>query len=378
MTASGIKSRLSIIRLMVAFVVLASLLVMIYRSYKHRTYRQDIVLEVVDPDDRTEIALKTLAQQSITPAILAAALADRRLSGLPRLQHAKNPQAELQRMASAYVTSVEGGLFSIYAESDSEEEAIAIAQAVTDAYLRDQGPSRLKKWDVGFSGLSNTSSTLDLPWKLAVATVLALVASASVLVFPLRWLSPARFMRPLVASYRSSPRRFLNRSLITLAAIPPGLLVLSFLGFFPWSGVNCLEDEIDINSGRIRKTFYLLWVPVQRSVTDSALTKAVAPETGSGSKADWQPVVTLSPGLHYSPHYRFHGAIHQIRELELCWEAGKMTAAARRETAKNVLHLWRQTGRYHRAGEYIESVWELARQAEDSGHVVDLAELPAP
>ena len=104
-----------------------------------------------------------------------------------------------------------------------------------------------------------------------------------------------------------------------LVAIPPLLLVLSLFGLFPWSGVNCWENEIDITSGRIRETRYLLWMPVTRSVQDSALTNVLSANGRKNSEADWHPVVTLSPGLHHSPQYRFHGAIHQIRELEFSW-----------------------------------------------------------
>ena len=163
-----------------------------------------------------------------------------------------------------------------------------------------------------------------------------------------------------------------------LISIPPVLLALSLFGLFPWSGVNCWQNDIDINSGRIRQTRYLLWVPVQSSVTDSALTRAVSPEATTDPRADWQPVVTLSPGLHYSPHYRFHGAIHQMQELEFSWEFGKMTQAAREKTARQVLRFWQQTGSYGRAAEYIQSVWERAQDAEKKGNVIDVSDLPVP
>jgi hypothetical protein len=173
-------------------------------------------------------------------------------------------------------------------------------------------------------------------------------------------------------------RRRPIRALLVVAAIALGLLILSLFGLFPWSGDNCWQDDIDINSGRTRHTRYLLWVPFTRSVQDSALTRALSPEELTGRRADWHPVVTLSPGLHHSPHYRFHGAIHQIRELEISWEFGKMTPEARRETARQVLHLWQQTGSYPRAGDYIWKVWERAREAEKSGKSIDVKDLPVP
>jgi hypothetical protein len=75
---------------------------------------------------------------------------------------------------------------------------------------------------------------------------------------------------------------FLPRALLVIVAIPLVLLVLSLFGLFPWSGVNCWQSDVDIRSGRIRQTRYLLWVPVQRTVRDSALTRAVPPAETSG------------------------------------------------------------------------------------------------
>jgi hypothetical protein len=171
---------------------------------------------------------------------------------------------------------------------------------------------------------------------------------------------------------------FRRRGLLVLVSIPPILLVLSLFGLFPWSGVNCWQNDIDITSGRIRQTRYLLWVPVQRTVRDSSLTRAVSPAATADSSEDWHPVVTLSPGLHHSPHFRFHGAIHQIRELEICWEFGKMTPAAREETARQVIRLWKQNLDYFRATDYIQAVWERARDADKKGNVIDVVDLPEP
>ena len=124
----------------------------------------------------------------------------------------------------------------------------------------------------------------------------------------------------------TTSRRTDLRILLVFVAIPSSLLALSLLGLFPWSGLSCWQDDIDIKSGRIRHTRYLLWVPVQRSVRDSALTRAVSPEATTDFKADWHPVMTVSPGLYHSPHYQFGGTITQMRDLEICWEVGKMEA----------------------------------------------------
>ena len=166
--------------------------------------------------------------------------------------------------------------------------------------------------------------------------------------------------------------------LFAILAIPPALLFLSLFGLFPWSRINCWESEIDLNGGRLRHTRYVLWLPVSRAVRDSPLTQALAPGDRSNLGEDWQPVVTLSPGWRHSPHYRYHGAIHQIRSLEISWEFGKMTPEARRETARVVLRLWQREGGYMPAEDYLEKVWERAREADQAGKFIDLKDLPEP
>jgi len=187
---------------------------------------------------------------------------------------------------------------------------------------------------------------------------------------------PVRPPVRILGTIRRWRRLFVALLLFVLTAA--ALFGLSLLGFFPWSGLNCWQDDIDITSGRTRYTRYLFWMPVNRTVNDSTLTHALSPEDLAGARADWHPVVTLSPGMHHSPHYRFHSVTSQIREPEIGWEFGKMTPAARRETARNVLRLWRQTGSYFRAGEYVQAVFERALEAHERGESIDVSGLPVP
>jgi hypothetical protein len=64
--------------------------------------------------------------------------------------------------------------------------------------------------------------------------------------------------------------------------------------------------------------------------------------------------------------------------LEISWEFGKMTPAARRETARNVLGLWQQTGSYFHAEHYVQAVWGRALEAHKKGEAIDVEDLPKP
>jgi hypothetical protein len=180
----------------------------------------------------------------------------------------------------------------------------------------------------------------------------------------------------MLARFRPTSRRTL--ALAAVVATPVALLSLSLLGLFPWSGVNCWENEVDIQSGRIRYTRYLLWLPIDQSIHNSALTEALSAEERTDTHAEWHPVVTLSPRVHHSPHYRFHAALFQIRELELCWDYGKFTPAARRASGNRILQLWRETGSDSRAKEYIRAIGALAVDAVKEGRNIDANDLAIP
>jgi hypothetical protein len=72
-------------------------------------------------------------------------------------------------------------------------------------------------------------------------------------------------------------------------------------------------------------------------------------------------VNTFSPGIHYSPHYCYHGAGHQIKELAELWQLPapqNFPAELKEPTARHVLALW-QEGSDDRAGDYIMQLYEL-------------------
>jgi hypothetical protein len=97
------------------------------------------------------------------------------------------------------------------------------------------------------------------------------------------------------------------------------IIILSFAGCFPYSTVNCWQREIDILTGRIRYSYFLLGLPLYRSVQNSALTRALSEEEKRTPARLWRRVTVLSPGWSYSPHYFYHGAIFQAAELEDIW-----------------------------------------------------------
>lgn len=142
-----------------------------------------------------------------------------------------------------------------------------------------------------------------------------------------------------------------------LVLIALGAFGLSFLGFFPWSGLNCSMLEVDLDSGRTRGTRYLFWIPVRRAVADTAFTRVLKPADLRGPP-DWQPVSITSPSVKHSPHFYFHAAAWQIRQLEIIWGLAKTPVETRRAQVLEVRRLWQEQGRDSGAGEYLASLEE--------------------
>lgn len=119
-------------------------------------------------------------------------------------------------------------------------------------------------------------------------------------------------------------------------------LLLSVFGCFPWSLINCWHNEIDIHSGRVRYTRYLAFFQIAERIDETALSRALQPEDFEFAEPHWRKAETFSPRIRHSPHYRYHSAIHQIKQLEIIWELGEFSDAEKRSSAKRVLELWQQ------------------------------------
>ncbi len=170
--------------------------------------------------------------------------------------------------------------------------------------------------------------------------------------------------------------RFLTWAVCLILSLPAALLLASEVGFFPWSSINCTREEVDIHAGRVRHSRYLLFVAVRQVVMDSSLTKVLAPDEAAFLGPEWHCAVTLSPGLRHSPHYAFHGAVAQIRELEGVWVLAQFTPAARRASAKRVLALWQRAGNDSAATDYLRELSRLASADDSTNRRIDEGDLP--
>jgi hypothetical protein len=166
---------------------------------------------------------------------------------------------------------------------------------------------------------------------------------------------------------------------IAIAVLAALLFVVPL--FFPWSPINCRYQDVDIMTGRLRFTQYLLFCKVSERIEDSPLSKALPPDMVATAKPDWQRVNTFSPGVHHSPHYIFHGAIGQIRMLGGIWEISKqygLTDDLKQKTALHVLALWQHSGSYPLADDYINGLHDLTEESKRQNILKALPKLQMP
>ena len=163
---------------------------------------------------------------------------------------------------------------------------------------------------------------------------------------------------------------------IALGIIVPTLTVLLLIsGVFQWSDLNCWHEDIDINTGRVRHTRYLLFCQIGGRTEDTWLSRTL---NDSNASPDWRRVNTFSPGVGHSPHYRFHGAIHQIKILELANNTIRFDPDAQRKVAGTLLALWQDGGSSGDADDFVDNVVQTALTLQDDGvSAVTASDVPA-
>jgi len=143
------------------------------------------------------------------------------------------------------------------------------------------------------------------------------------------------------------------------------LLALFYVGSLTahLSPLNCWHEDVDIYSGRTRYTRYLFWIPVKVHVDETAISLALIEPPHS--IPEWHRVNTFSPGIHHSLHYYYHAAINQITHMERIWSLGEFSDDARKESARQLLKRWQNSGTSS-ADEYVEQLWKAVAQQSDS------------
>lgn len=162
---------------------------------------------------------------------------------------------------------------------------------------------------------------------------------------------------------------------LVFVALASWIVGLGCWPFLRWSPLNCSHEDIDINCGRIRRQSFLVGHCVRESVEMSSLTRALSEDAADAPPA-WRRVNTFSPMVRYSPHYRYHSALWQIRHIELFWQLAIFTPEAKAQVARDVLSLWQWGKGDDPVNDYIH---QLDSTIGDGGEksTIDTKDLPS-
>ena len=140
----------------------------------------------------------------------------------------------------------------------------------------------------------------------------------------------------------------------------------------PWSSLNSLDTDIDLNSGRLRHTRHIASLKVYEAVEDTPLSKAIQRR---GGVPEWHTTGVVSPPfVNYSPSYVFGPARSQMRDLEFLWDLLQASPDFRRKSAEQLLTLWEAEGSTHAAGKFLFSLEDFWREEKPSGPACELLE----
>ncbi len=151
-------------------------------------------------------------------------------------------------------------------------------------------------------------------------------------------------------------------AIIPVAVLLAGPWVIPTLT--PWTAVNVHHEEINIKTGQARYSHKLWYVKVSEKVEDTLFSKVPAGEIVDAADSEpWQMVNTFSPGRRYSPHYRFHGALAQVRAPEMILQLREPDTQRKHQIVRDILKLWQTKGDYFGAERYIATLSEETPEA---------------
>lgn len=147
---------------------------------------------------------------------------------------------------------------------------------------------------------------------------------------------------------------------IILAVLVLAPLILPAI--LPWSKINRKHEEISIVTGQMRITRHVWFLPVSCQIRDTYLSKTyTVSDVSAGNQ--WYAVNTSSPWWRHSPHYAFHSALAQVKQLELILEMNNASRDQCVAAMKGLLSAWQESGDDSQAQIYITELSTKLEQA---------------
>lgn len=129
------------------------------------------------------------------------------------------------------------------------------------------------------------------------------------------------------------------------------LLLLSLIVPLAWVSWG---SEVDIHSGRVRKSVWVIGILVKREVEETWISSAAEPI----SEPEWHFAVTDQWWGGGHPHWNYHAAVNQIESIEKTFDAFSWDDEARKGVADEILRRW-QAGDDRDADAYVRMLLDM-------------------
>ena len=150
--------------------------------------------------------------------------------------------------------------------------------------------------------------------------------------------------------------------IITILFLAPLIIPI----IFPWTGINCEHQDINIKTGQVRYTRNLWYITISERVQDTILSKALKGHiVDIANIKPWHRVNTFSLYWNYSPHYIFHSALSQINQIKQFTPIAKLNPEQKQAIATEILTAWQKSGNDKSAEEIISRLQEKAISSLD-------------
>jgi len=151
-----------------------------------------------------------------------------------------------------------------------------------------------------------------------------------------------------------------KRNRIVVLLLVGGILIawapiLVHQSFEPWSEICCSRQEINIKTGQARYSRYLYFRKISERIEDTPLSDILGGTVVDVAQVEpWRTVNVFSPRCsRHSPHYTFHGAFHQVHEIEMMRDFYGLSPMETEDIARQLMVEWQTNGNYFAAGDYL-------------------------
>lgn len=151
-------------------------------------------------------------------------------------------------------------------------------------------------------------------------------------------------------SKRSLLFKVLRTSVVIVVCAAVVFATMTELGMLRWSPVCCWCDEVDVQSGRTRRTVFVAYCCVYAAEQDSSLSRVATP---TNRDPEWHRVNTFSPLTNFSCPHNFNDAFFQMEMVSALAERNTLPPEEHTELADKVLNFWRTDKADHQAMTYL-------------------------